>query len=126
MKRMIVAVSMLLLLIIGCFYGYQKLDLLSQEIGNHIAEADARLGISEHDTAYADLLEAYQLWRSKQALLGSLVRHNELEDIEKLFLRAMQSMHDGEWSAYRLYARELQGTIAHLPEMERPSIQNIF
>lgn len=126
MKRMIVAVILLLVLVGGCFWGYQKLDLLSQEVSNHVAQADALLDAKDRDTAYADLLEAYQLWRSRQPLLGALVRHDELDEIENLFLRAVQSMHDGEWSAYRLHSRELQGMLAHIPEMERPSIQNIF
>lgn len=126
MKRMIVAVILLLVLVGGCFYSYQKLDLLSQEVSNHVAEADMLLEAKDRPTAYANLLEAYQLWRSRQPLLGALVRHDELDDIQNLFLRALQSMHDGEWSEYRLHSRELQGMLAHIPEMERPSIQNIF
>lgn len=126
MKRLIVAVILLLALLFSCFAGYTGLDQVTEDLANRVTKADSLLLASGESSAQTALEEAYRLWRSRQKLLGALVRHNELDDIENLFQRAMQSLDDGELHEYRLHSRELQGMLRHIPEMEQPSIQNIF
>lgn len=126
MKRLIVAICLLTALVFGCFFSYTNLDRMTGSLADRVAAADALLAAGDTDGTYAAFQESYQLWRRRQQPLGALVRHDELDEIENLFLRAMQSLDDGELNEYRLHSRELQGMLRHIPEMEQPTIQNIF
>ena len=126
MKRLLIAVLLLVLIITGCFVGYNRLDLLTQELADHILESDALLQTGDRDEAGAVLQETYHLWSDHRNMLGALVRHNELDTIQNLFLRAMQAMDNQDNNEFYLQTRELHGMLLHLPEMERPSINNIF
>lgn len=126
MKRLIVSICLLAALVLGCIWSYSSLDGMTQTLADHVAAADALLEAGDRDGSYASLQESYQLWRRQQRPLGALVRHDELDEIENLFLRAMQSLDDDELNEYRLHSRELQGMLRHIPEMEQPIIQNIF
>lgn len=126
MRRLWIAILMLASIVLLCVFGYSWLSSTTQQISNHIAQADTLLLVENPHAAREELHEAYRMWRAKQAMLGSIVRHDELDDIENLFQRAMQSMDDAQICEYRLQARELRGLLAHLPEMEQPIVQNIF
>lgn len=126
MKRLIVSICLLTALVIGCFWSYGSLNRMTQSLADQVAAADKLLEAGDENGSYAALQESYQLWRQRQQSLGALVRHNELDEIENLFLRAMQSLDDDELNEYRLHSRELQGMLRHIPEMELPTIQNIF
>lgn len=126
MKRLLIAILLLILIVTGCFVSYNRLDLLSQELADHILESDALLETGDRAGADAVLQETYHLWTDHISLLGALVRHNELDTIHNLFLRSMQAMDNHDNNEYYLQTRELHGMLLHIPEMERPSIQNIF
>lgn len=126
MKRLCIAIALLAGMIWGCFLSYQTLDRTTAELAGQVAKTDALLSSGAWEEAYAALQESYYSWERRQPLLGALVRHNELDDIENLFLRAMQAMDNADENEYRLQSRELQGMLLHLPEMEQPVTQNIF
>lgn len=126
MRRLIIAIVLMTLLIVSCFAGYAALDSLSTEAARRVSVADTLVSAEDFPGANTALRDAYTFWRSKQPMLGAVVRHNELDDIENLFQRAMQSLEDRQVIEYRLHARELQSMLLHVPEMERPTIQNVF
>lgn len=126
MKRLIVAIILMVVLIAGCFWGYSQLDTVTQEVADGVAVADQLLADTQPEEARSALQNAYELWRLRQAMLGAVVRHDELDDIENLFQRAMQSLEDEDTAEYRLQSRELRSMLLHVPEMELPTIQNIF
>ncbi|MCB6364827.1 DUF4363 family protein [Intestinibacillus massiliensis] len=126
MRRLIVAILLLAVMIFGCFASYNRLDLLTQELAGHVLESDALLQTGDRAGADAILQETYHLWSDHRSMLGALVRHNELDDIENLFLRTMQAMDNHDNNEYFLQSRELYGMLLHIPEMELPSIENIF
>lgn len=126
MRRLLIAILLLCLMITGCFVSYNRLDLLTQELAGHVLEVDALVQMENHAEADAILQETYHLWSRNQSMLGALVRHNELDDVENLFLRAMQAMESRDDNEYFLQSRELYGMLLHIPEMELPTVQNIF
>lgn len=126
MKRLIVAVVFLLVLISGCFGAYNALQRTTVQISSEVAYADTLALHAKYHDAHDALQSAYALWKRHHTLLGALVRHNELDTIENLFLRTLQSLADHADTEYRMHSRELQGMLAHIPEMEFPSILNIF
>lgn len=126
MKRVVVAVLLFTTIVSGCLFSYNKLDLLTQELANHVLQSDALLETGDREGANSTFQEAYHLWTSKRATFGSLVSHDELDSIEVLFLRALKAMENNDDAEYYLQSFELHGVILHIPEMEMPSVQNIF
>lgn len=126
MKRLLIAVALLIIIISGCVTAYIRLDLLTQELADHILESNAFLETGDREESNAILQETYNLWLGHRNMLGALVRHNELDTIQNLFLRALQAMDNRDDNEFYLQTRELHGMLLHIPEMERPSIGNIF
>lgn len=126
MKRLTVAILIIAVLVFSCLFSYSGLSKLTQEVAENVSMADTALRNQGAQVATHKLEQAYSLWHTRQSTLGALVRHNELDDIENLFHRALQSLADNELSEYRMHSRELQAMLKHIPEMELPTIQNIF
>ena len=126
MKRLVTAVVLLAVLggvCIGCRWDLARLaDALSAEV-----ETFTMLTWEGNITqAQETLLAAREGWRSNRTLLGAVLPHTELDEIERLFEAALQAAENGDLSECRMQAAELRALLRHLPEREEPSLANIF
>lgn len=64
--------------------------------------------------------QAYAAWEDAQPLLGALLLHDELDTVGRLFARVRAAAPDSADAA------ELSAQLRHLPDLQRPSIKNIF
>ena len=64
--------------------------------------------------------QAYAAWEDAQPLLGALLLHDELDAVGRLFARVRAAAPDSADAA------ELSAQLRHLPDLQRPSITNIF
>lgn len=116
MKRLIAACTLLVLLSVGCFVEYQSVARTTDTLA---AAVDGQ-------TDPAVLTACFDDWATHKALLASLIRHNEIDQIENLYRRAIQAANNDDLNETRLQVAELTGMLRHLPELEFPSLHNIF
>ena len=112
MKRLFIALALLLLLVGGSIWSCRTVEATASAIA-----AEVR----------ADRLDAaYQKWTDAGTLLGALLLHDALDDVDRLFSRALQAQADGQTDALSLDRAELLNQLSHLPELEQPSLRNLF
>lgn len=72
------------------------------------------------------LEQASRQWEAAQRLLGSLLLHDEIDQADRLFDRVLTAQAAGSETDYRIDCAELLTQLRHLPDLQRPSLQNLF
>lgn len=73
-----------------------------------------------------DFATAQRQWDAVQPLFGALLVHDELDKTERLLARLRQAETDGMTDELSLDRAELLAQLHTLPELQRPSIKNLF
>lgn len=55
-----------------------------------------------------------------------MIAHNEIDQIETLYLRAMQAAENQDINETRLQVAELTGMLLHLSQIQFPHLYNVF
>lgn len=126
MKRLITAITFLVFVVIGCFASYFALSNKMNQVCDRVSEADAQMKSTDYEQAFIAIEKARKNWESEQSLLGALVRHDEIDQIDNLFARAVQTVENHNREQYDLESSELKNMLRHIPEMEAPTFRNIF
>ena len=111
MRRLTAALVLLALLLTGCVWSRRSVEKVCTEA----AEA---LHAGELDRARA-------IWEEAQPLLGALLPHEEIDETGLLFER-LAAAHDGTDDENLLDRAELLAQLRHLPEVQRPTLKNLF
>ncbi len=112
MNRMIAALVLCALLIWGCIWSYSTVERTVSGITASIETGDL-------ESAYAE-------WTDAEPRLGVLLLHDELDKAELLFARVMAAKEAGKTDELASGQAELLAQLKSLPELEMPSIKNIF
>ena len=111
MRRLTAALVLLALLLTGCVWSRRSVEKVCTEA----AEA-----------LYAgELNRARAIWEEAQPLLGALLPHEEIDETGLLFER-LAAAHDGTDDENLLDRAELLAQLRHLPEVQRPTLKNLF
>lgn len=109
MQRIWVAVGLVGLLLWGSIWSYQAVDDTVNQVTQSIHQGD--------------FAQAQQLWEKKSGQMGSLLPHEELDQIDVLFARIKAADTPEDWT---MDCAELLALLQHLPSMQQPILKNIF
>lgn len=116
MKRLIAACVLFSLILFGCIAEYWTVS----------NTADTLAAAVSGQTDPAILYESYQQWSEKKTTLSAMIAHTEVDQIENLFVRALQASRNQDLNETRLQVAELTGMLRHLSELQFPHLYNIF
>ena len=60
------------------------------------------------------------------ALLGALLLHSEIDQADRLFDRVLAAQQNGLTDEFSLDRAELLAQLRHLPDVQRPTLKNLF
>lgn len=126
MKRLTTAVLLLAAVIGICIGSQWKLRQMTDEWISAVDRAAAFAVQEDTEHARISLFAVQEDWRESLPVLGALLPHDELDQIERLFETALQAAENRDKNEYLLQSAELRGRLLHLPERDAPKIQNIF
>lgn len=110
MKRLLAAAVLCAVLILGSVWSVNAVQKTTQAVALDV----------ENDR----LTEARETWDSAQTMLGALLLHEELDQADRLFDRVLAAQDSGADTA--LDRAELLAQLRHLPELQKPSLKNLF
>ena len=110
MKRLLAAAVLCAVLILGSVWSVNAVQKTTQAVAL--------------DVENGRLTEARETWDSTQTLLGALLLHEELDQADRLFDRVLAAQDSGTDTA--LDRAELLAQLRHLPELQKPSLKNLF
>ena len=109
MTRLLTAAVLCTVLILGSVWSVRVVDNTAQAVALDV----------ENDR----LNEARETWDAAQTLLGALLLHSE---IDRLFDRVLAAQQNGLTDEFSLDRAELLAQLRHLPEVQRPTLKNLF
>ena len=112
MQRFIVALFLCAALVSGSVWSLWVVEYTTEEIAQTIESGQ--------------LQQAYAQWKDAQLLLGSLLLHDEIDQAERLFQRVLTAEYIESTTDYRIDCSELLTQLHHLPDLQRPSLKNLF
>ena len=83
-------------------------------------------GAAAADLSAGRLTQAHEKWEASQTLLGALLVHSEVDQADRLFDRVLAEAAAGQTEALAADCAELLAQLRHLPELQRPSLKNLF
>ena len=110
MKRLLAAAVLCAVLILSSVWSVNAVQKTTQAVALDV----------ENDR----LTEARETWDSAQTMLGALLLHEELDQADRLFDRVLAAQDSGTDTA--LDRAELLAQLRHLPELQKPSLKNLF
>ena len=110
MKRLLTAAVLCTVLILGSVWSVRVVDNTAQAVALDV----------ENDR----LNEARETWDAAQTLLGAL--HSEIHQADRLFDRVLAAQQNGLTDEFSLDRAELLAQLRHLPEVQRPTLKNLF
>lgn len=110
MKRLLAAAVLCAVLILGSVCNVNAVQKTTQAVAL--------------DVENGRLTEARETWDSAQTMLGALLLHEELDQADRLFDRVLAAQDSGTDTA--LDRAELLAQLRHLPELQKPSLKNLF
>ena len=111
MKRLLTAAVLCTVLILGSVWSIKAVDNTAQAVALDV----------ENDR----LNEARETWDAAQTLLGALL-HSEIDQADRLFDRVLAAQQNGLTDEFSLDRAELLTQLRHLPEVQRPTLKNLF
>lgn len=112
MKRLLTAAVLCTVLILGSVWSIKAVDNTAQAVALDV----------ENDR----LNEAWETWDAAQTLLGALLLHSEIDQADRLFDRVLAAQQNGLTDEFSLDRAELLAQLRHLPEVQRPTLKNLF
>ncbi len=112
MRRLLIALAITAALIVGSFWSFFTVDKTVDEITRNInaEKIDA----------------AYSVWHNAETRFGALLLHEELDKVEHLFSRVLASIAAGETQNISAEKAELLTQLKSLPDLQKPSLKNLF
>ena len=111
MKRLLTAAVLCTVLILGSVWSVRVVDNTAQ----------VALDVENNR-----LNEARETWDAAQTLLGALLLHSEIDQADRLFDRVLAAQQNGLTDEFSLDRAELLAQLRHLPEVQRPTLKNLF
>lgn len=112
MKRLWVALILFALLAWGSVWSIQTVDRTVSEITAKL-EAGA-------------WIEAYDQWQAAETRFGTLFVHEALDETGNLFERVLALREAGDTEGLAADYAHLLSQLSQLPELQKPSLKNLF
>lgn len=112
MKRLLAAAVLCAALILGSVWSVRAVDNTAQAVAL--------------DVENGRLHEARETWDAAQTLLGALLLHDEIEQADRLFDRVLAAQQNGLADEFALDRADLLAQLRHLPDVQRPTLKNLF
>lgn len=126
MNRIIISSLTFFLVIFFCFWGINRIEQITIPIVNQIEIA---ILYSENDDIVTsqEIIEfTYERWEKSSTFLGALLKLNDLDAIDDIFIRANEYAKNGDSSSFQIESVELIHRLEHLYKKEKLTLKNIF
>ena len=112
MKRLLTAAVLCTVLSLGSVWSVRVVDNTAQAVALDV----------ENDR----LNEARETWDAAQTLLGALLLHSEIDQADRRDDRVLAAPQNSLTNELARDRAELLARLRHLPEVQRPTLKNLF
>lgn len=126
MRRLWMAVLLLVLLITLCLGNAWYSLTLTRQLADQLTQAQALVEKDQWDEARSITQKVYDSWNSHHFYLHVFLRHSDTDQILRTFRQVLQYLQLEELDQYAAANADLTAQLELLSEMEQPSLVNIL
>jgi hypothetical protein len=126
MKRFWLAAAVLAVLTGLSVWWVWESARFTDEVADLVTTAQAAAEEDDLEAAHAVIGQAAQQWESKRGVFGSMMRHQEADDITADFSEAEAQISCGQREEFLALCARLLSGLHHIADMEAPHFYNIL
>ena len=126
MRRLCIAVSLLLLVLAGALWSTHFLGTITGEMTILLTRAETLGEGGSWEEALSLTRQAEQLWEEHETFFHIILRHSDTDDVTYSFKEVKEFLHCREGGEYSAANAVLLGRIYLLYEQERCNLKNLL
>lgn len=119
-------ILLLAVILAGCLFTLKTLDRCVGETAQQLKVAQALAGVGNLTAAAQAADGARRSWERWQTFLGSVLRHDEADDLRFSFARLSGFAAENNRDEFRAECAELIARVEHIRDMEQPKLHNFL
>lgn len=126
MNRILLSSICFVSVLLICIFGTKHVETSTLPL---IDQAKTSLFYAQNDDMQSAILSMEALildWEETSNILGVLLRHNEIDDLDQIFILCLEYAKNGNQESFQVETSSLIHRLEHLIEKEKFSIKNIF
>jgi len=126
MKPLLLSILLLSLLIAICFYAAFSVSNVINETEWFLNQSVAHQKNGDRRNAASFTERAISCWEENETLLGMIIRHDAVDDVEREFAGLKAYAHSDDEDDFFSTSAKLLSALHHIRDMEWPFLRNIF
>ena len=126
MKFIYISISCFLVVLLLCSYSANCVIQKVQETVDILESAVQADALEEKEHSLKIIKEAHASWESHQLFFGTVLRHDEIDNVIEEFARLESYASTEDQDDFISNCKALLARLKHIQEMERPILQNIM
>jgi hypothetical protein len=123
MKHIAGATLMLLSLLVSCVVLMKMVENCATETSNLVQRATEQADKASVETL---LMQADQYWNSQAGVLGTVLRHDEIDKVGDCIAALKAYAAQEDWDEFYGTSAQLLASLSHIKEKEYPLFHNIM
>lgn len=126
MKRVWFALAALAVITAACLLSDWYVTRQSASFLTLVDRAEQQAQQGSPEQALTTMEQLQEQWDRQATLMGSLIRHAEIDEAEQTLARALACLRTGQLDTYYLESDSLRSMLQQMDEMETFSLQNLL
>ena len=126
MKRLALAFTILLILVIYTFFSERFVNNFCLEINEVLEECAADITEKKYSRARSNVSKLYNMWEENDILMGFLFGDDSVIEPQKSIVIIHRSFEDENYAECLVAIRECQGYVHEIIENNRTSLGNVL
>lgn len=119
-------ILLLILVLAGCLFSLKTLERCVAQTTQQLKAAQALAQAGNLNAAAQAADGARRSWERWEAFLGSVLRHDEADDLRFAFARLSGFAAENDRNEFRAECAELIARVEHILTMEQPKLHNFL
>jgi hypothetical protein len=126
MKKLVYALLIILVLLLGCFYTSWRVEAICEDAADLLEQAETKCQLGDYEAAEETVYASKAIWDRHEYFLGLALRHTESDDVGILYPALLETCRQKDHGEFSLRNLELIAILRHLGRMEQPYLFNIL
>lgn len=126
MNRIWTAISILLVLMIGCITELTYINKITNDMKDRLLEINQYVENNSMETALKSSNELHEEWDKNHSIMALFITHDRLENIDQSVEIINANIKSDESSDFFTESARLYAQLNHLKDTELPTINNIL
>lgn len=126
LSRIFISVASFLVIVTICIFGTKHIEDIINPIIIDIEKAISHANNDDINKSVETMEQVFENWTQATNMLGILLRHNEIDEIDSVVVLSLEYAKIGDEQAFIVQSSQLIHSLRHVILKEKFTLKNIF